>query len=150
MVNLFTIEEPYYTVLLIPIIVSTLTTSKLFTISLNITLLILFSFFTFQYLETYIVLFFIFCFLTKNFFKKIFKRKILLTDLQREIYNRDFYLLTEEQFILFFEKANLITTKLPKQITAIGTNFNKVYYFAKIPRHNMVHLKFNEHILSYI
>jgi hypothetical protein len=150
MLNFFTLEEPFNLILIIPIFVSLATTSKFHIKSLNVTLLFLFCFFFIQYVESYIILILLALFLSKNFILKLIKKKYKFTDLQKEIYHRDFSLLTEEEFTNLFENARMISTKSQKHLMTTGDRLDKVYYFAQVPPPSVIHLKMKNTIISYI
>jgi hypothetical protein len=148
--NFFTLQEPYDILLVIPIIVSLATTSKFHIKSLNLTLLFLFSFFHVQYIESYLIFAFIVLYVSKNTLIKLLKKRHTFTDLQREIYTRDFSLLTEDEFLNLFENAKIVSTKSHKNLMTIGAKIEKIYYFASVPYPSIIYLKMRNTIISYI
>jgi hypothetical protein len=150
MLNFFTFQKPFNVILVIPILVSLATTSKFHIKSLNITLLFLFSFFHLQYVESYIILVLIIFFLTKNFFLNLCRKKHQFTDLQKDIYERDFSLLTEDEFATLFDKARMVSTRSHRNLITIGEKINKIYYFASVPPPSMIYLKMKHTVISYI
>jgi hypothetical protein len=146
----FTPNEPYNILLVIPILVSLTTTSKFHIKSLNVTLLFLFSFFHLQYIESYLIFLFILLYLLKNPVIRFFKRSHRFTDLQHEIFSRDFSMLTEDEFNILFENAKMVSTKSHKNLMTIGAKIEKVYYFASVPYPSIIYLKMKNTIISYI
>jgi hypothetical protein len=153
--NFLVFEQPYLVILIIPIIHSYLTTSKKYMKTINILSLFIFALiemilFTY-YVEPYLIIaFLIYLLIDFTLIKKIIKSKVILTENQKVIYNNFSDFLTEEDFLLLFNSAKMVTSKTHKKLVSSGADLNKVYYFAVVPNYCNIHIKYDNIIISYI
>ena len=154
-IHFLTIDEPFVIILIVPIIHSIISTSKDFMRFINHSCLSIFVIFyifhDYTYLEPWILLKFnIFLILDYIGIRKIFKNKLYLTEDQINIYKNFSEFFTQEEFILFFNSANIIKTKSKIDLLNTGDPLKKIYYFAEVPNYSNIHIKYKDTILSYI
>ncbi len=103
------------------------------------------------YVEPYLLFgFLLYLLIDYTVLPNIFRKKIMLTESQKAIYNNLSYYLTEYDFLMLFNSANMVSTKLGKKLVTTGTDLNKLYYFAVVPNYSNLHIKFDNTIISYI
>jgi len=96
---------------------------------------------------TLIILYIVFTVFLYNF-----NKEASIDLVEKVIYNRDFKdFLSEEDFIDFIRIGTKRTITKAKEILAVqNTKFDKLYYFAVIPKYQRVTLKSNDTIFSYL
>ena len=154
-IHFLSIDEPFITILIIPIIHSIFSTSKDYMKLINYTFLSIFVlyyiFYDYTYLEPWILLKFnILKILDYIGIRNLFKHKQYLTEEQVNIYKHFSEFFTQEEFILFINSANMVKTKSKEDIVNTGDSLRKIYYFSEVPNYSNIHIKYKDTILSYI
>lgn len=160
MVKFFTFEEPYYIILIIPLVISSLTTSKNFLLVLNLAILFIFDLIYLErrqaYIDAWFLLFVIFGIilyhLRHRFVEWLNRDKgIEFEGIEKYIYDRDFKILfTEEEFRLFLNIAQMKKAKDKVDLVVEGDKVEKLIYFATIPAYRSVLLKSKTTTISYL
>lgn len=160
MVKFFSFEEPFYIFLIVPIYVSTLTTSNKYLLIINQSTLLIFDLIYLTYDKSYIdawvlliMLLFSICFITRNSLNKLISSNnvIVLEGLQKYIYDRDFKdLFTEDEFLCLMNLALLKKTVNKKNLAVEGECFDKIIYLATIPSYPSIVLKTKNTVISYL
>jgi hypothetical protein len=160
MIRFFTIEEPFYIFLIVPLIISTFTTSKTWLRILNLVILKIFFVFLiagdislldswlFLSLMIGISVYFIWTRIRTKYFSG---SQISLNDTEQYIYDRDFRsLMKEEEFRMFFNLGRKESFKNKGYLAEEGMKFEKVFYLASIPAYKSILLKSKNTLISYL
>ena len=160
MIKSLLVNEPIYLILLIPFFLSLLTTSNTNLYLLNASIILFFCFshlyFDYSYLDAWV--FVIILVLSYLYRKKEkigelvkFKDAVYFTGIEKYVYDRDFkLLLTEEEFRLFIDIAQMKKNKDNLNLAVEGEKIEKIIYIATIPAYRSLILKSNETIISYL
>jgi hypothetical protein len=153
-------DNPLVIILLIPIIVSINVTSKLNTKLVGFFCLIVFSILNIiQYhsypelwgIIIYVLIHSALLLMKWNKQREYTKIGKTLPEEYAYIRNRDFSILTNDEFDELFSNCRKVKTKNKEKILTNSTQrFDKVYYFAYVPKNALITIRYQNTIISYI
>jgi hypothetical protein len=159
-ISLFTINQPFYIFLVIPIIVSSLTTSTKMLYYLDILVLFVFGMgvliIDMYFIDGWVILLSLFVVITyknKDRIQKLFtpSEKVEFSEVEKYVYDREFKLLfTEEEFKTLMSIAQLKTTHSVDFLALEQDKFDRIIYLVTIPAYRSVMLQSKETVISYL
>jgi hypothetical protein len=161
MSNYLLSDHPLTIILLLPIIISVNVTSKLNTKIVGFSCLLLFSLLNIislnkTYPELWAIIIYVLIhsallLMKWNKQKEYTKLGKTLPEEYAYIRNRDFAILSNDEFDELFNNCRKVKTKNKEKIlTNSSQRFDKVYYFAYVPKNALITIRYQNTIISYI